>query len=150
MGALIGFLAFARHPLIDDAVKVTLLGNDFSLPRGIKRAPGIGVHALIVHPAALRVAQDLVGFIDLDEARLGIIRLRHVGVEPARQAAIGRFDLVGSCPIRKSENAVEVFHTVCYSILRKWALDLWACGEAGSAADASATSDFDSEKLRPT
>ena len=115
MGALIGFLAFARHPLVNDAVEVALLGDDFSLSRCIKGALGIGIHALIVHPAALRVAQDLIGFIDLDEARLRIGRMRHVGMELARQAAIGRFDLAGSRPIGESENAVEVFHDVCCS-----------------------------------
>src|SRR4051794_18665870 len=102
MGALVGFLAFARYPLVDEAIHGALLGDDFSLPRGIKGALGIGIHALFVHPAALRVAQDLIGFIDLDEARLGIGRLRHVWMELARQTAIGRFDVIGSSPIGES------------------------------------------------
>src|SRR3982750_601545 len=100
MSPLLGFLALARHPLVNDAVEMALLGDDLGLPRGIKRALGIGVHALIVNPAALRVAENLVGFFDLDEARLGVVRLRYVGVESARQAVVSLFNIAGSRPIR--------------------------------------------------
>src|SRR3954468_19718068 len=119
MSALLSFLALARHPFVYDAVEVALLGDNLGLPRGVKCALAIGIHALVVHPAALWVAENLVGFVDFDEARLGVVRLRYVGVKPARQAAVSRFDIAGSRPIRKSENAVKVFHTGCCPVLIK-------------------------------
>ena len=132
-----GFLAFARHPLVNDAVEVALLGDDFGLPRRIERALRIRVHALVIHPAPLRVAQHLVGVIDLDEARLGVRRLRHVRVKAPRQPAIGRLDLVRSGSIGESENAVEVFHTVAACLekigARPVGLRRSCCGKASLA-----------------
>src|SRR5262249_44136532 len=85
--------------------------DDLGLPGCIEGAFPSGVHALIVHPASLGVAQYLIGLVNLDEPRLSVGRGRHIGMEAASQSSIGRFDLAWCRPIGKSENAVKVFHS---------------------------------------
>jgi hypothetical protein len=58
--------------------------------------PGLPVRAQpVIGRALFRVAQHLVGFGNLLEARLGVLFLADVGVVFARQLAVGFFDLVG-------------------------------------------------------
>ncbi len=86
------FLSVARHPFIHYAVEVALHRHDFSLMRRIKCSLRIGVQPLIVKPSLLRVAQDVVGFVDLCEALIGVGRGGNVRVALSREAAVSRFD----------------------------------------------------------
>jgi hypothetical protein len=67
----------------------------------------------VVPPAAIRVAQDLVGLRDLAEAagRDAIARV-DVGVEPPRQPAIGALHVVDRRVATNAEDDVEV-HVDC-------------------------------------
>src|SRR6185503_5311819 len=86
--ALSRFLSFARHPLVYNAVEVALLGYDFGLSGCVECPLRVCVLAIIISPAPIGVAQNLISPIDLNEAGVSVGRSRHVRVILAREPAI--------------------------------------------------------------
>src|SRR3989442_9846191 len=105
-------LPVASHPLVDYAIKVALHRDHFSLPRSVESPLRVVVLTAIVCCPPPRVAQNLVGAIDLHEPGAGVGRSRNVRMVFAREATVGRLDFTGRCARSQSENPVEVRHNV--------------------------------------
>src|SRR6185503_3753777 len=72
--ALSRFLSFTRHPLVYYAVEVALLGDDFGLSGCVECSLRVRVLAVVISPAPIGVAQNLISPIDLNEAGISVGR----------------------------------------------------------------------------
>ncbi len=88
---------------------MALLGDDLRLPRRVESAL-LGVETVVIGPALMSVAQDVIRLVDLGEPGVCVGRCRDVRVAFAREAAIGEFDFSGRCAGSKSKDCVEVLH----------------------------------------
>ena len=103
--------------------------------RRLELLAGLPVAAhLVVGGALLRVLQDLVGLVDLLEARLGVGHLADVGVVLAGELAVGLLDVVLRRAARDAERLVVVL-----VLHRHVGIPVNASGLAGTAAGAGAT-----------
>ena len=78
---------------------------------------------LIVGRALLRIAQHLVGLLNLFEFVLGVLFLADVRVEFARQLAIGALHLIGVGAARHPQNFVIILDIACPAFAKIKSID---------------------------
>ena len=83
---------------------------------------------LVVFPAFLRIAEHLVGLVDLLELLLGrLLVLGHVRVVLARQLAERLLDVLGAGIARHAENRIVVFEFDGHEVREEDGLSMSCC-----------------------